>query len=113
MGGGPVAVPPIRRSPGKGARPVRLLGRIVVLAVYSYSSKVIHVEVADLSDAIVSAKGPLQKAVIASGITRRGLPEDFIESGGNPGSAVNLKGCFLCCRAVGRHMLVAGGYLAQ
>ena len=100
-------------SRGKGARPVRLLGRIVVLAVYSYSSKVIHVEVADLSDVVVSAKGPIQKAVIASGIIRRGLPEDCIEADGDQGSAANLKGCFLCCQAVGRHMPAVGGYLAQ
>jgi NAD(P)-dependent dehydrogenase (short-subunit alcohol dehydrogenase family) len=72
-----------------------------------------HVEVADLSDVVVSAKGPIQKAVIASGITRRGLSEDFIETDGDQGSAVNFKGCFLCCQAVGRHMLAAGGYLAQ
>ena len=66
--------------------------------------------VADLIDAVGAAAGkPIRTAVIASGITRRGLPEDFNESDWDQVLAVNLKGCFLCCQAVGRHMLAAGG----
>jgi NAD(P)-dependent dehydrogenase (short-subunit alcohol dehydrogenase family) len=65
--------------------------------------------VADLIDAVVCTRGPIRTAVIASGITRRGLPEDFNESDWDQVIAVNLKGCFLCCQAVGRHMLTAGG----
>jgi NAD(P)-dependent dehydrogenase (short-subunit alcohol dehydrogenase family) len=65
--------------------------------------------VADLIDAVVSARGSIRTAVIASGITRRGLPEDFSESDWDQVMAVNLRGCFLCCQAVGRHMLAAGG----
>ncbi len=65
--------------------------------------------VAGLIDAVASAKGAIRTAVIASGITRRGLPEDFNESDWDQVIAVNLKGCFLCCQAVGRHMLTGGG----
>ena len=65
--------------------------------------------VVELIDAVVSANGPIRTAVIASGITRRGLPEDFNESDWDQVMAVNLKGCFLCCQAIGRHMLEAGG----
>ncbi len=65
--------------------------------------------VADLIDAVVSARGSIRTAVIASGITRRGLPEDFDETDWDQVMAVNLKGCFLCCQAVGRHMLAGGG----
>lgn len=65
--------------------------------------------VADLIEAVTSTKKPIHTAVIASGITRRGLPEDFNESDWDQVMAVNLKGCFLCCQAVGRHMLAFGG----
>ena len=62
-----------------------------------------------LIDAVSSIGTPLRTAVISSGITRRGLPEDFDESDWDQVLSVNLKGCFLCCQAVGRHMLAAGG----
>ncbi|MEJ2170577.1 MAG: SDR family oxidoreductase [Desulfobacterales bacterium] len=52
--------------------------------------------------------GPVQAAVIAFGITRRGLPEEFDEADWRQIIDVNLNGTFLCCQAIGRRMLEQG-----
>jgi NAD(P)-dependent dehydrogenase (short-subunit alcohol dehydrogenase family) len=53
--------------------------------------------------------GRIQAAVIAFGITRRGLPEEFDESDWRRIIDVNLNGSFFCCQEIGRHMLTQGG----
>ena len=53
--------------------------------------------------------GRIQAAVIAFGITHRGLPEEFDETDWRKIIDVNLNGSFFCCQALGRHMLDQGG----
>ena len=65
--------------------------------------------VANLIESVVRDLGAIQTAVIAFGTTRRGLPEEFDDSDWRQIIEVNLNGSFLCCQAVGRHMLEQGG----
>jgi len=65
--------------------------------------------VASLINRVVDAQGAIHAAVVATGVTRRGASEDFKESDWDDIIGVNLKGCFLCCQALGRHMLALGG----
>ena len=76
----------------------------------SYAVDVTQKEsVTNLIENAVQDLGRIEAAVIAFGITRRGLPEEFDESDWRQIIEVNLNGSFLCCQAVGRHMLSRGG----
>jgi NAD(P)-dependent dehydrogenase (short-subunit alcohol dehydrogenase family) len=65
--------------------------------------------VTNLVASVIRDLGRVHSAVIAFGITRRGLPEEFDESDWRNIIEVNLNGSFLCCQAIGRHMLTQGG----
>ena len=60
--------------------------------------------VTNLVASVIRDLGRVHSAVIAFGITRRGLPEEFDESDWRNIIEVNLNGSFLCCQAIGRHM---------
>jgi NAD(P)-dependent dehydrogenase (short-subunit alcohol dehydrogenase family) len=65
--------------------------------------------VTDLVDAVSQDLGRIHTGVVAFGITRRGLPEDFDESDWRKIIEVNLTGCFFTCQAIGAHMLTHRG----
>jgi NAD(P)-dependent dehydrogenase (short-subunit alcohol dehydrogenase family) len=58
---------------------------------------------------VIRDLGRIQAAVIACGITHRGLPEEFGETDWRKIIDVNLNGSFFSCQALGRHMLDQGG----
>ena len=49
--------------------------------------------------------GPIEVLINAAGITRRYPAAEFPEEVFDEILAVNLKGVFLCCQEVGRHMI--------
>ena len=76
----------------------------------AYEVDVIRKEsVTDLVTRASRDLGRIQSAVIAFGITHRGLPEEFDETDWRKIIDVNLNGSFFCCQALGRHMLDQGG----
>jgi NAD(P)-dependent dehydrogenase (short-subunit alcohol dehydrogenase family) len=66
----------------------------------------------EVRSALASAVAAFHKVDIlvnCAGLTRRMPAEDFVESDWDLVIDVNLKGTFLCCRDVGKHMLENGG----
>jgi len=65
-------------------------------------------QVEALVEQVVGALGRIDVLVNAAGITRRAPAEEFPEELWDRILAVNLKGTFLTCQAVGRHMIARG-----
>ena len=65
-------------------------------------------EVEDAVREILSVFGKIDILVNCAGITRRMPGEVFDESDWDAVLNINLKGTFLCCREIGRHMLEKG-----
>ncbi len=88
------------------AKKIRLAGG----SARAYAVDVTQKEsVTKLVDSVIQDLGRINVAVIAFGITYRGLPEEFDESNWKKIIDVNLNGCFFCCQAIGCHMLSRGG----
>lgn len=62
-----------------------------------------------LMDSVVQRFGRVHAAVITAAVTHLCPPESFPEREWDRVLETNLKGTFLCCQAVGRHMLEQGG----
>ena len=62
-----------------------------------------------VTEAVVRDLGRIDILVNSAGITKRLPAETFDEEGWDQILAVNLKGTFLCCQAVARHMIQRGG----
>lgn len=60
-------------------------------------------------DAVLKDFGRIHILVNAAGITKLAPAVDYLEADWDRILAVNLKGVFLTCQAVGRHMIAAGG----
>jgi NAD(P)-dependent dehydrogenase (short-subunit alcohol dehydrogenase family) len=64
-----------------------------------------HPQVAAMAEEVHNRLGPIEVLVNAAGITRRYPAVEFPETVFDEILAVNLKGVFLCCQEVGRHMI--------
>lgn len=62
-----------------------------------------------VTDAVVRDLGRIDILINSAGITKRQPAETFEEEVWDRILAVNLKGTFLCCQAVARHMVRRGG----
>ncbi len=62
-------------------------------------------EVIEMTAKVINKFGEIDVLVNAAGITRRGNAEDMAEEDWDDVIAVNLKGTFLCCQAVGKEMI--------
>lgn len=60
-------------------------------------------------DRVMSRFGRIDVLVNSAGVARLGPAEDLAEGDWDATIAVNLKGTFLMCQAVGRQMIAAGG----
>jgi len=64
-----------------------------------------HSQVAAMVEEVEKQLGPIEVLINAAGITRRYPAIEFPEAVFDEILAVNLKGVFLCCQEVGRHMI--------
>ena len=62
-------------------------------------------QVAVMVEEVQKRLGPIEVLINAAGITRRYPAAEFPEAVFDEILAVNLKGVFLCCQEVGRHMI--------
>lgn len=67
-----------------------------------------HEDVGRVVGDVIAGEGRIDVLVNSAGIAERHAAEDFPESAWDRIIAVNLKGSFVTCQAVGRHMLAAG-----
>jgi 2-deoxy-D-gluconate 3-dehydrogenase len=72
-------------------------------------------DVARLVEAVIGALGKVDILINAAGVTKRAPAEDFPEEHWDRILDVNLKGTFLTCQAVGRHLIErqAGGSIVN
>jgi len=64
-----------------------------------------HSQVSSMVETIQQQLGPIDVLVNAAGVTRRYAAAEFPEAVFDEIIAINLKGVFLCCQEVGRHMI--------